>query len=237
MTTHHVSSCGERREERHPHRHLVSGHAIKDGRGAGGAAAQGERHAARHVAAVGRSEGDVEVERVEQPGRAQQGGRRREGGGDAAAEAAGAAAAPRPPRLRLLRGPALLRPPPLRAPHRQLHALRANQRPALLVRGAVRVGGVLGAPPGGARAVGQVGVPRGRGRRRRRRAGGVFRGDDGTGRSWRLRLLRTRRRREVGVGSLLGRRAAGSSERCEPQAECSSSTEDSGLSETGAKEI
>lgn len=177
------------------------GRTEQDGRGGRGAAAQGERHAARQVAAVGGSEGDVEVERVEQPGRAQQGGRRREGGGDAAAEAAGAAAAPRPPSRSLLRGPARLRPPPLRAPHRQLHALRANQRPAL-VRGAVRIGGLLGAPPGGARAVGEVGVPGGRGRRRRR-AGGVFRGDDRTGRSWRLRLLRavsSRRRREVVVG-------------------------------------
>lgn len=188
----------------------------QDGHGGHHAAAQREHDAAGRVGAVGRLDGDEEIECIQDPGRTQQRGQHGEEGGDSAALAAFALAAAAAARSRLgrLLGPLQSLSSPLGAPQRQLHALRRgpDQRPTL-VGGAVQSGGSW-TPSRRVCAVGNVSL-RGRGWT----ADAVFRGsvqiarcDDGSGNSLiqlpLLRLIRSRLLGEVVSGLLVAGSAA-----------------------------
>lgn len=117
------------------------------------AAAEGEGDATGRVGTVGRFDGDVEIERVEDPSSTQKRRQHRQESRNAARVAASTlAAALSTPPLGSLAG----LHPALRAPHRQLHALRgrAYER-STLVQGAVHTGGFWAAPCG-VQAVGKA---------------------------------------------------------------------------------
>lgn len=124
-------------------------------------AAEGEGDATGCVGTVGRFDGDVEIEGVEDPGGKQKRSQDREESRNAARETALTPAAALSTLGGLLRSLAGLHPA-LRAPRRQLHALqgRANQRSALVHR-AVNTGG-LWAASCSLQAIGKVSL-RGRG--------------------------------------------------------------------------
>lgn len=118
-------------------------------------AAEGEDDATGCVGTVGRSDGDVEIECVEDPSSAQKRSQDRQESGNAARVAAFTLAAALSTLRGLLGSLAGLRPA-LWPPHRQLHALRgrAYQR-STLVRGAVNTGGFWAASCG-VQAVGKA---------------------------------------------------------------------------------
>lgn len=168
-------------------------HTEQDGDGCHHAAAQSENHAAGCVGAVRGSDGDVEIECIEDAGCTQERRQDREESLDPAARTALASAAAASSQIGgLICGLASVSPP-LRAPHGQLHTLRRRtyQRSAL-VRCAVQIGGTR-TPTQRICAVGKVSLG-GQGWR----ADAVFSGggqivrcDGGTGRSWtQLPLLR-----------------------------------------------
>ena len=187
----------------------------QDGQRCHGAAAQREHQATGQVRTVRQSDGNVEIECIENPHRAEERGQDGAQGRDpapAATQTAATAVAWRPLALRRLHGALLTSPRPpqrVRVPHRQLHALwrRAYQRPTLIHSG-VQIGGFW-APPRCVCAVGNVSL-----RGRSWKADAVFRHgvqvvrcDDGTGKSLiqlpLLRLICSGLLWEVGGGGLL----------------------------------